>query len=100
MRLSLYPMWMPWCGDCGACTVVCVYAKRVRGCDGDGNAGVGYGGGVVAKIAACEYMGGTRGSGFVSTADDMLEMSEVRGVRGVCGVRTRCMAGAAPHKSG
>ena len=27
-------------------------------------------------------MGGTRGSGYVSTADDVLEMSVVSGVRG------------------
>ena len=33
--------------------------------------------------ARCKYMGGTRGSTFVSTADDMLEMSVVRVVRGV-----------------
>ena len=31
----------------------------------------------------CEYMGGICGSGFVSTADDVLEMSVVRWVRGV-----------------
>ena len=32
------------------------------------------------------YIGGTRGSGIVSSADDVLEMSVVRGVReyGVC----------------
>ena len=29
----------------------------------------------------CEYMGGTPGSCIVSTADDVLEMSVVRGVR-------------------
>ena len=29
-------------------------------------------------------MGGTHASDFVSTADDMLEMSGVRGVGGVC----------------
>ena len=34
-------------------------------------------------------MGGTRGSGFVSCADNMLDMSVVRGVRGVGGVCER-----------
>ena len=41
------------------------------------------GGGVVVVSAGCEYM---CGSGFVSTADDVLEMSVVREVRGVGGV--------------
>ena len=51
------------------------------GCEGDGNAGVGSGGGVVAVSA---YIGGTRGSGVLSSACDVLEMSVVRGVGGVC----------------
>ena len=51
------------------------------GCEGDGNVGVGSGGGVVALSA---YMGGTRGSGVMSSADDLLEMSVVRGVGGMC----------------
>ena len=41
VRLLWYPMWMRC--DCDACTVVCVacvYAERVFGCNGDGNAGV------------------------------------------------------------
>ena len=50
-------------------------------CDGDGNAGVGSGGGVVAVSA---YMGGTRGSDVLSSAGDVLEMSVVKGVGGVC----------------
>ena len=37
-----------------------------------------------------EYMGGTRGLGFVSTAVDVLEMSVVRGAAGVCGVCEMC----------
>ena len=57
----------------------------MRGCH-DGNTGVGVGGAVVCGEFRLEYMGGTRGSGFVSTANDVLEMSVVRGVRGVCGV--------------
>ena len=30
------------------------------------------------------YMGGTRGSGVLASAGDVLEMSVVRGVGGVC----------------
>ena len=37
-----------------------MYATRLLGCEGDGNAGVGCGGGVVVVSA---YMGGTCGSG-------------------------------------
>ena len=48
------------------------------GCEGDGNTGVGSGGGVVAVSA---YMGGT---GVLSSACDVLKMSVVRGVCGVC----------------
>ena len=44
------------------------------GCEGDGNAGVGSGGGVVAVSA---YMCGTRGSGVMSSAGDVLERSMV-----------------------
>ena len=51
------------------------------GCEGDGNAGVGSGGDVVA-LSAC--MCGTRGSGVLSSTGDVLEMSVVRGVGGVC----------------
>ena len=58
-------------------------SERVRGYDGD-NMLVWAGGGVVAVNAGCQYMGGTRGSGVVSSADDVLEMSGVRGVGGVC----------------
>ena len=49
-------------------------------CKGDSNAGVGSEGGVVAVSA---YMGGTRGSGVLASACDVLEMSVVRGVGGV-----------------
>ena len=67
-----------------------MYAESAS--DGDGNAGVGAGGGVVAVSAGCEYIGGTRGSGAVSTADDVLEMSVVRGVCEVCEM-CMCLAG-------
>ena len=63
----------------------------LRGCDDDGNTGVGAVGDVVAVSAGCEYMGDTYGSGFVSTADDALEMSVVRGVRVGVGVCEMCM---------
>ena len=42
---------------------------------------MGPGGGVVA-VSAC--MSGTRGSGVLSSTGDVLEMSVVRGVGGVC----------------
>ena len=54
---------------------------RLLGCKGDGNVGVESVGGVVAVSA---YMGGTRGSGVLASACDVLEMSVVRGVGGVC----------------
>ena len=50
-------------------------------CEGDGDAGVGSGGGVVA-VSTC--MSGTRGSGVLSSTGDVLEMSVMRGVGGVC----------------
>ena len=40
-----------------------------------------FGGGVVAVSV---FMGGTHGSGVLSSAGDVLEMSVVRGVSGVC----------------
>ena len=60
---------------------VCLLRARLLGFEGDGNAGVWSGGGVVAVSA---YMGGTRGSGVLASAGDVLEMSVVRGVGGVC----------------
>ena len=51
------------------------------GCEVDGNAAVGSGGGVVVVSAP---MSGTRGSGVLSSTCDVLEMSVVRGVGGVC----------------
>ena len=35
-------------------------------------------------VAVSAYIGGTRGSGLLSSACDVLEMSVVRGVGGVC----------------
>ena len=68
--------------------VACVYAARMLGCEGDGNTGVGSGEGVFAVSA---YMGVTRRSGVLSSAGDMLDMSVVRGVGGVCDM-CRCLA--------
>ena len=58
-----------------------MFAARLLGCKGGRNAGVGSGGGVVAVSA---YMGGTRGSGVLASAGDVLEISVVRGVGQVC----------------
>ena len=55
-----------------------MFAARLLGCEGASNAGVGSGGGVIA------YMGGARGSDVLASAGDVLEMSVVRGVGGVC----------------
>ena len=41
--------------------------------------------------AGHEYVGGTRGSGIVSSASDVLQMSVVRGMRGVGGLCEMCM---------
>ena len=60
-----------------------MYATRLIGCEGDGNDDVGSGGNMVAVSG---YMGGTRGSGVLSSAYNVLEMSVVRGVGGVCGM--------------
>ena len=46
-------------------------------CEGDGNAGV-------VSVSTYNYMGSTRGSGVLASAGDLLEMSVVRGVGGVC----------------
>ena len=54
---------------------------RMLGCEADGNNGVGSGVDVVAMSA---YMSGTRGSGVLYSAGDVLKLSVVRGVCGVC----------------
>ena len=46
---------------------------------------------MVAVDAGCECIGGTCGSDFVSTAEDVLEMRVVREVRGVGEVWEMCM---------
>ena len=60
----------------------CCMCGRVRG---DGNAGGGSGGGLVAVRA---YMAGTHGLGVLSSVGGVLEMSLVRGV---CGVWDMCL---------
>ena len=78
--------WGGYC-DCDACTVVyvaCVFAEIVWWCEVDSNDGVGDGWGVV--VVSAWHVGGTRGSGIVSCAADVLWMSVVRDIRGVGGV--------------
>ena len=87
--------------NCDACTVVCVacvYAERVRGCEVDGNAGVGDGGGVV--VVSAGHVGGTRDSGTVSIPADVLGTSVVRGMRGVGGVWECVWLGASWEERG
>ena len=56
-------------------TAMLVWGRRMYGC----------------AMCGFEYMGGTRGSGIVSSTPNVLEMSVVRGVRGVGGVCEMCM---------
>ena len=77
VRLSWYTMW--WCGDCRVCAVFVLDVSMLRGCEGDGNACVGDGEGVVVLSAG--NVGRTRGSSIVSSAADVLGM---RGVGVVC----------------
>ena len=42
-------------------------------------------------VISAVHVGGTRGSGIVSSAADVLWMSVVRGMRGVGGVCDMCM---------
>ena len=70
------------CGNCDVCTVflscMCVCCENVRV-----RAMLVWGPGKV-WVAVSAYIGGTRGSGVLSIAGDVLEMSVVRGVGGVC----------------
>ena len=92
--------------DCDALTVVCVacvYAKRLWLCEVEGNVGVGDGGGVV--VVSARHVGWgrvTRGSGFVSSAADVLGMSMVCGMRVIGGVceMGMCLARAAYEERG
>ena len=56
---------------------------------GNGGGVVGDGVGMVVDIEG--HVGGTRGSGIVSSAADVLGMSVVHGMRGVGGVCEMCM---------
>ena len=69
----------------------------VRVCEDYGSAGVGSGGGVVAVSA---YMSGTRGSGVLSSTGDVLEMSVMRGVGGVCDMGMRLARGGVGWRGG
>ena len=66
---------------------VLLFVLHVCGCEGDGNAGVEDG----WVVVSAEHVGGTRGSGIVSSAADMLWMSVVHGIRGVGGVCEMCI---------
>ena len=63
---------------------------------------MGDGRGVIVVNAGHEYVSGTRGSGIVSSAADVLWMSVVRGMRGVGGVCKMgvCLLGAVWEVSG
>ena len=64
----------------------------MSGCEGDGNARMGSGEGVVAVSV---YMPGTRGSCVLSSTGDMLEICVVRGLGGVCDMCMRLSRGVA-----
>ena len=55
----------------------------------DRNTGVGDGWGVV--VVSAGHVGGTHGSGIVSSEADVLWMCVVRGMRGVGGLCEMCM---------
>ena len=59
---------------------------------------MGDGGSVV--VVSAGYVGGTRGSGIVSSAVNVLGISVVRGMRGVGGVYEMCMYLARGHVGG
>ena len=61
----------------------------LRECEGDGIAGVGDGG-----VVSAGHLGGTHGSGIVSSAADILWMSVVRGMREVGEVCEMCVCWA------
>ena len=65
--------------------------SMLRECQGDGNAGMVDGRGVVLVSAGYEYVGDTRGSRSVSSAANVLWMSMVRGMRRVGRVCKMCM---------
>ena len=67
----------------GAYAGVCVDVSMRRECEGDDNAGVGDRRGVITVSAGHENVGGTRGSGIVSSAVVVLGMSVVRRMRGL-----------------
>ena len=60
-----------------------LHVRMMRECEGDGIAGV--------VVVSAGHVGGTHGSGIVSSAADVLWMSVVRGMRGVSEVCEMCM---------
>ena len=69
-----------------------LHVCMLRECEDDGNASVSKEGGVVMVNAW--HVGGTRDSGILSSADDVLGMSVVRGMREVVGVCEMCVCTA------
>ena len=69
-----------------------LHVCMLRECEGEDNADVGDGEGVV--VVSAGHVGGPCGSGSVSSAADVLEISVVRGMRGVGGVceMSMCLA--------
>ena len=67
-----------------------LHVCMLRECEGVDNAGMGDAGSVVMVSAG--HLGGTCGSEIVSSTADVLEMSEVCGMRGVGGVCEMCLA--------
>ena len=68
---------------------VMLFVCMLRECEGNVNAGVGDGGGVV--VVSVGHVDGTFGSGIVSSTTYRLGMSVVRGMGGVGGVCEMCM---------
>ena len=78
-----------------------LHVCMLRVCEGDDNAGVGGGGGGGGAVGVTAgHVGGTRGSGIVSSAAGVLGISVVRGMRDVGGVCEMCMCLARGGVSG
>ena len=93
---ATYLTFLGLCGVCSHVVVLCLSVilgllfgldvSILKECEGAGNADVGDGGSVTAVRVGYEYMGGTRGSGIVSNATDVLGMGVV-----VCAM-CKCLA--------
>ena len=86
--LSVRLSWYPIVDAVVAVTVIRILLFVLRECEGarvTENAGV-----VDGDVVSAGYVSGTRGSGIVSSAVDVLGMCVVRVVRGVSGVYEMC----------